>query len=91
MFEEIITEKSISYFKVFATRAAEKIRSSPSILYTDFIADISPNVSCLAEVGVEAVGYHGEINPLSRHESYLNWTSGHVQVIVATKAFGLGM
>ena len=63
----------------------EIIGSSLSI-HTD-IADIGPIVSCLAEAGVEAVGYPGEMDPSSHHDSYLNWSSGHVQVIVATKAF----
>ena len=31
------------------------------------------------------------MDPPSRHESYMNWTTGQVQVIVATKAFGLGI
>ena len=89
--EEIMPDKSLSYSEQFALRVAEIIGSSLSIVYTDFIADIGPIVSCLAEVGVEAVGYHGEMDPASRHESYLKWTSGQMQVIVATKAFGLGI
>ena len=85
--EEITSDKSLSYSEQFALRVAEIIGSSLSIVYTDFIADIGPIVSRLAEVGVEAVGYEGEMDPASRHESYLKWTSGQVQVIVATKAF----
>jgi len=42
-------------------------------------------------VGVEAVGYHGEMDAPSRQESYLKWKSGQVQTIVATKAFGMGI
>ena len=34
----------------------------PSIVYTDFISDIGPIVSALQEVGVDAVGYHGEMD-----------------------------
>jgi len=30
--------------------------------YTDFIADIGPIVCALQQVGVEAVGYHGEMD-----------------------------
>ena len=48
------------------------IESSPSIVYTDFIADIGPIVGCLADLGIEAVGYHGEMDPPSRHGSYMN-------------------
>ena len=63
----------------------------PSIVSTDFIADIGPIVSALQEVGVDVVGYHGEMDAPSRHESYVKWKSGKVQTIVATKAFGMGV
>ena len=89
--EEILVDKTSSYFNMFAKRVVEIIGSSICIVYTDFIADIGPILSCLAEVGVEAVGYHGEMDPTSRHESYIKWTSENVRVIVATKAFGLGI
>ena len=52
----------------FAKRAAEIVQSTSSIVYTDFIKDIGPIVSALEEVGVEAVGYHGEMDAPSRHE-----------------------
>jgi superfamily II DNA helicase RecQ len=68
----------------FANNVAEIIGSTSSIVYTDFIADIGPMVSALAECGVKAVGYHGEMDSTSRHESYLKWNSGQVQLIVAT-------
>ena len=63
----------------------------PSFVYTDFIGDIGPIFSCLAELGVEAVGYHGEMDPSSRQESYIKLTTGQVEVIVATKDIGLGL
>ena len=37
------------------------------------------------------MGYHGEIDTYSRHESYLQWKSGEAQAIVATKVFGMGI
>ena len=30
----------------------------PSIVYTDFIADIGPIIIAFQEVGIDAVGYH---------------------------------
>ena len=51
--------------------------------YTDFIAGIGPIVCALQQVGVEAVGYRGEMDAPSRQESYLKWKSGQVQTIVA--------
>ena len=61
----------------------------PSIVYTDFIADIGPIVIAFQEVGVDAVEYHREMDGPSRHESYVKWKSGQVQTIVVTKAFSI--
>ena len=71
----------------FAMRAAEIAGTTSAIIYTDFIADIGPIVSSLYEIGIEAVGYHGEMDVHSRHEAYSKWKLGEVQIIVATKAF----
>ena len=89
--EELLHDSSLPRAVKFAKRAAEIIQSTSSIVYTDFIKDIGPIVSALEEVGVEAVGYHGEMDALSRHESYIRWKSGRVQTIIATKAFGMGI
>ena len=89
--EELEQDKSKPQAVQFASKAAEIIGSGASIIYTDFIADIGPIVSALQEVGVEAVGYHGEMDIPTRQESYLKWKSGEVRTIVATKAFGMGI
>ena len=89
--EEMLPIKSKPYPLQFADRVSAIINSSSSIVYTDFIADIGPIVSALADVGVEAVGYHGEMDGASRHESYLQWKSRQAQVIVATRAFRMGI
>lgn len=67
------------------------IGTSSAIIYTDFISDVGPIISALAELGIDAVGYHGELDGPARHESYMRWKSDDVQVIVATKAFGMGI
>ena len=72
-------------------RVSDIIGVSLAIVYTDFIADIGPIVSFLDELGIRAVGCHGKMDPPARHESYMNWMTERVQVIVATKAFGLGI
>ena len=89
--EELPHNKSTPPVISFAKRAAEIIDSTSSIIYTDFIADIGPIVSALQEIGVEAVGYYGEMDAPSRQESYVKWKLGQVQTIVATKAFGMGI
>ena len=75
----------------FAHRAADIIGTSSAIIYTDFISDVGPIISALAELGIDAVGYHGELDGPSRHQSYMRWKSDDVKVIVATKAFGMGI
>ena len=89
--EELQNDKTVGSATQFALRATEIANSSPAIIYTDFIADIGPIVSALSDLGVEAVGYHGEMDAHSRQESYCKWKSGDVQMIVATKAFGMGI
>ena len=42
-------------------------------------------------MGIDAVGYHGELDAPSRQEAYMKWKSNDVKVIVATKAFGMGI
>ena len=89
--EELKSDKTVPPAIQFARRAADIIGSTSAIVYTDFISDIGPIVSALAEVGVDAVGYHGELDAASRHEAYIRWKSNEVNVIVATKAFGMGI
>ena len=89
--EELVTDKSTPAVMQFASRAADIIGSTSAIIYTDFISDVGPIVSALAELGVHAVGYHGEMDVPSRHESYVKWKTESITVIVATKAFGMGI
>ena len=89
--DELESDKSFPPEMEFGTRASEIVGSSAAIVYTDFITDIGPIVSSLSENGIQAVGYHGEMDTYSRHESYLQWKSGEAQAIVATKAFGMGI
>ena len=83
---EVDVPASSDYFHTFADYVADISNSEPTVVYTDFIADIGPIVSSLADLGIEAVGYYGEMDPRRRQESYLKWKSGQVNVIVATKA-----
>ena len=79
------------YFHTLANYVADISCSEPTVVYTDFIADIGPIVSSLADLGIEAVGYYGEMDPRERQESYTQWKSGRVNIMVATKAFGMGI
>lgn len=79
------------YFHTLANHVADIASSEVMIVYTDFISDIGSIVSSLADLGIEAVGYYGEMDPRERQESYKQWKSGQVNVMVATKAFGMGI
>ena len=72
-----------NYFAIFAKYVADITSGESTIVYTDFIADVGAIVSSLNQVGIESVGYHGEMD--------MKWKSGEVQIIVATKAFGMGI
>ena len=89
--EELHQEKGVDATMQFAIRAAEIAGTAPAIIYTDFISDIGPIISSLLEIGKDAVGYHGEMDPSERLLAYNKWSSGEVNIIVATKAFGMGI
>lgn len=89
--EELVADKSVPAAMQFARRVSDIFEGSSCIIYTDFIADVGPIVSALAELDIEAVGYHGEMDIPSQLESYMKWKSDRVHVIVATKAFGMGI
>ena len=40
---------------------------------------------------IDSVAYYGEMDAKSRNESYTNWKTGKVSVMVATCAFGMGI
>lgn len=88
---EEVRVKDNLYYSEFASRAAEISQCELTIIYTDFIADIGPIVSALSDLGIEAVGYYGEMDPRERKQSYLKWKMGEVSIMVATKAFGMGV
>ena len=75
----------------FVKRVAQIADKSSVIIYTDFIAYIGAIICNLHDIGIEAVGYHGEMDATSRCESYRKWNSREISVIVATKALGMGI
>lgn len=75
----------------FATKVSKIISKDSAIVYTDFIADIAPITQALAKVGITFAHYHGELDARAKLASYRQWSNGEVQVMVATKAFGMGI
>lgn len=59
-----------NYYHTFADHVVEISKSEPTIIYTDFIADIGPIVSALSDLGIDAVGYYGEMDHKQRKQSY---------------------
>ena len=42
-------------------------------------------------IGITCAHYHGDLDARSKLSSYRQWSNGEVQVMVATKAFGMGI
>ena len=78
-------------FNSFADRVKDIISDQCTIVYTDFACHVAPIVLALHDRDVQAVGYYGKMKEGEKAESYSKWKSGEVQVIVATRAFGLGI
>jgi len=55
------------------------------------VNDVGPILCALRSLGFEAVGYYGEMDVRAKSESYTKWRSGTAQLMVATKAFGMGI
>ncbi len=79
------TTKELTY-RHFAERAAEMLEND-GFSISDFIDDIGPIMNELNSCGLDSVGYHGEMDIRSRHESYTRWRGGKVKVMVAVNDF----
>ena len=78
-------------FNTFADRVKEIISDKCTIVYTDFACHVAPIVLALRDRSLQAVGYYGKMKEGEKTETYFKWKSGEVQIIVATRAFGLGI
>ena len=78
-------------FNEFADQVARMVKNDCSIIYTDFATHVGPIVLALRDRGVNAIGYYGKMKESEKSDAYLWWKSGNVPVIVATRAFGLGI
>ena len=78
-------------FNNFADTVEDLIVGQCSIIYTDFACHVGPIVLALRDRNIQAIGYYGKMKELDKVEAYCKWKSGEIQVIVATRAFGLGI
>ena len=70
----------------------EHIRQTKAMVYLDYIDDVNGLTIALREKGVQSAAYHGD--KMSTHDKakvIANWKDGTIQVVVCTKAFGMGI
>lgn len=79
-------------FNAFADRVKEIVSDKCTIVYTDFTCHVAPIVLALRDRNLQAIGYYGKMKEGEKIEAYSRWKNEEeVQVIVATRAFGLGI
>ena len=61
------------------------------IIYAPTIAAVENTVDELGQNGIEAVPYHGQMDPETRRRNQNRWMADEVRVLVGTLAFGLGI
>jgi ATP-dependent DNA helicase RecQ len=72
-------------------RAVRRVSEGNVIVYAPTIARVGETVDLLAEKGIAAIGYHGQMETKARRENQEKWMSDEVRVLVGTLAFGLGI
>src|SRR5712675_2923 len=72
-------------------RAVRRVSEGNVIVYAPTVARVGETVDLLAESGVAAIGYHGQMDAKARRENQEKWMSDEVRVMVGTMAFGLGI
>jgi ATP-dependent DNA helicase RecQ len=72
-------------------RAVKKVSDGSIIVYSPTITRVGDTVDFLAENGIAAIGYHGQMESAARRESQEKWMADEVRVMVGTMAFGLGI
>lgn len=55
------------------------------------MSDVGPILCALQSLGLECAGYYGEMDADERKVAQGEWMQNNVQVMVTTKAFGLGI
>ena len=72
-------------------RAVKQITDGSIIVYSPTITRVGDTVDFLAENGIAAIGYHGQMESAARRENQEKWMADEVRVMVGTMAFGLGI
>ena len=61
------------------------------IVYSPTVARVGELIDLLGENGIAAVGYHGQMDSITRRENQEKWMAEEARVLVGTIAFGLGI
>jgi ATP-dependent DNA helicase RecQ len=61
------------------------------IVYSPTVKRIQETVDLLEENGFASIGYHGQMDSVTRNRNQEAWASDEVKIIVGTLAFGLGI
>ncbi len=87
----IVKECKAPEQRALLLKALAKYDGSTVIIYASTIKRVDQTVAMLAEEGIEALAYHGQMDAASRRINQERWTSDEVPVLVGTNAFGLGI
>ena len=87
----IVRQTEVDEQRPALLRALNHYREGNIIVYAPTIAEVEETVDFLADHGVAAVAYHGQMESGQRRRNQEKWTSDEVRVLVGTIAFGLGI
>src|SRR5260370_11985995 len=72
-------------------RAVRRVSEGDVIVYAPTIGGVGETVDLLAENGIAAIGYHGQMDAKARRGNQEKRISDEVRVLVGTLAFWLGI
>src|SRR6202045_2648881 len=87
----IVQESNSRTQEEMLLRAGRRVSEGNVIVYAPTIARVGETVDLLAENGIAAIGYHGQMEAKARRENQEKWMTEEVRVLVGTMAFGLGI
>ena len=65
--------------------------AKPGLVYTATRKSAEQYAAALGDLGIDAAAYHGGLRGADREDVHDRFTSGHLDVVVATTAFGMGI
>jgi ATP-dependent DNA helicase RecQ len=75
----------------YLLQAVRESEDGSTIVYVPTVKRVAEVVDSLKENGLQAIGYHGQMEAGERQRNQEAWSSEKVPIIVGTIAFGLGI